>query len=317
MRLDALICSYNHERYVARTIQSVLAQTRPADLVLVWDDGSTDQTVAVARRFEPAVRVVAQEHAGVVPARNAAVAATDGELVAIIDSDDLIEPDRFERQFPVFERDPAVGLCYGDCWLVDEAGRRLGRFWERYPPPAGGDRAAELFATYCFTPASTVTFRRAAFAATGPFWGPGSSTDYLKWVEMGLVSTLAQLPEPPLASWRRHASATSVGDARRQEALYLGLAEGLQRLWEAKPELRRRLPAARARRRQAMCHFMVAVHAIREGSWTLAAARFAAAARIAPDAPLPLAGWLASRRPVRPIAFRLLRLALTRRFRDW
>jgi hypothetical protein len=108
-----------------------------------------------------------------------------------------------------------------------------------------------------------------------------------------------------------------VGDARYQERLYLDLEAALRQLWERQPTLRARVPAASARRRWAMCHFMAAVHAVREGDWPRAALRFDAAARIAPAVPLFLAGWLAARPLVRRLALPLLRSVAARTFRGW
>ncbi len=317
MRVSAVICAYNHALFVGDTIRSVLEQTRPADEVLVLDDGSSDETVAVARRFEPQVRVLPCRHEGVVAARNRAVSETSGDLVAIIDSDDLVEPGRFARQVPVFQEHAAVGVAYGDCWVIGAAGGRLGRFWDLYPPPRGGHEAVELFATHCFVPANSVMFRRSSFEATGPLWGPGPHADYLKWIEMGLCSAIYRDSGPPLSSWRRHAEQTSRGDARRQEAYYLELKRALARLWRRSPSLRAMLPPRRAAARLARCHFMVALHAAREGERSLAVRHFRRAARLAPAEPLVLAGRIAAARTVRPVAMPLIGRVAERRLGRW
>jgi hypothetical protein len=86
--ISVVVPVFNCEKYLAAAIESILAQNyRPIQLIVV-DDGSTDNSAAVARRFDQ-VEYHFQEHAGVTTALNTGVSATKGSFIACLDSDDL------------------------------------------------------------------------------------------------------------------------------------------------------------------------------------------------------------------------------------
>jgi glycosyltransferase involved in cell wall biosynthesis len=86
----AVITTHNRADVLSAAIESVLSQTRPADEVIVVDDGSTDDTGEVVRRFERHVRYVKlAESRGAGKARNSGVAAAASDLVAFLDDDDV------------------------------------------------------------------------------------------------------------------------------------------------------------------------------------------------------------------------------------
>ena len=99
MLVSILIPAYNAERWIAETIASALNQTWPQTEIVVVDDGSSDGTLAVARRFaSPSVKVVGQAHAGASVARNRALAEAQGEYVQWLDADDLLARDKISLQ---------------------------------------------------------------------------------------------------------------------------------------------------------------------------------------------------------------------------
>jgi glycosyltransferase involved in cell wall biosynthesis len=100
------------ERYLGEALDSLLAQTRPPDEIVVVDDGSADRSAAVAEE-RPGVRVLRREPAGPAAARNAGVAASSGALVGFLDADDLAPPVRIARQAEALERDPRLGGVIG------------------------------------------------------------------------------------------------------------------------------------------------------------------------------------------------------------
>ena len=85
--IAVIIPVYNGAMYLAEAIESVLAQTHPADEIIVIDDGSTDDSLAIARRFE-GITVVAQKNAGVCASRNRGVEMAATKWVAFLDQDD-------------------------------------------------------------------------------------------------------------------------------------------------------------------------------------------------------------------------------------
>lgn len=99
MTISCLIPAYNAEAYLGEAIESALNQTRRPDEVVIIDDGSTDNTAAVAGCYP--VRVVTQPNGGIVAARNRAIAEAEGELVAWLDADDIWMPDHLARLEPI------------------------------------------------------------------------------------------------------------------------------------------------------------------------------------------------------------------------
>lgn len=100
MKVSVIIPCYNAGRYLAESLRSVLDQTMRDMEVLVVDDGSTDDTLAIARRFEAEdarVRVLHQANRGVCAARNAGLERASGEYVTFVDADDLLLPHALER----------------------------------------------------------------------------------------------------------------------------------------------------------------------------------------------------------------------------
>src|SRR5205807_6187038 len=87
---------------IADTLRSAIAQTWEKKEVIVVDDGSTDCTLALARRFESdSVRVVTQDNQGAAAARNHAFRLSQGDYIQWLDADDLLAPDKIERQMAV------------------------------------------------------------------------------------------------------------------------------------------------------------------------------------------------------------------------
>ena len=96
--VSAVIPVHNGAAYVAEAVQSILSQTRPPIECVVVDDGSTDETAEVVRRFGNEVAYVRQDRAGVSSARNRGAALARGALVAFLDHDDVWLPTKLERQ---------------------------------------------------------------------------------------------------------------------------------------------------------------------------------------------------------------------------
>jgi glycosyltransferase involved in cell wall biosynthesis len=121
-RVTVAMITYNHERYVAEAISSILGQTyRDFELVIV-DDGSTDRTREVIHGFrDERIRYVRQENQGPSAARNTALREAHGDVIAQMSGDDVAEPNRLARQVDVLdERKDRV--VFTDIVLIDEDG---------------------------------------------------------------------------------------------------------------------------------------------------------------------------------------------------
>lgn len=125
--VSVVIPTYNRARYLAEAVESVLAQSYPHVEVIIIDDGSTDDTSAVAARYASKVRYVWQPNSERGAARNRGLRLARGEFVAFLDSDDVWMPDKLARDLQLFQRRPEIGLVYSDIRLMDAQGRRLQR----------------------------------------------------------------------------------------------------------------------------------------------------------------------------------------------
>jgi glycosyltransferase involved in cell wall biosynthesis len=116
--VSVIIPTFNRAAFVREAIDSVLAQDYPRIEVIVVDDGSSDHTSEVVRAFGAALRFIRQTHAGVSVARNRGVAASHGDLVAFLDSDDLWLPGKVAAQVVLFQQQPRAQVCYTDeIWI--------------------------------------------------------------------------------------------------------------------------------------------------------------------------------------------------------
>jgi glycosyltransferase involved in cell wall biosynthesis len=113
--ISAVIPTFNRGRLLERAVESVVGQSRPADEIIVVDDGSTDDTPERIQRFAGAVRYFRQDNAGGAAARNRGVSVAEGEWVAFLDSDDLWQPDHLE----VMERAIASTNGRAACYFAD------------------------------------------------------------------------------------------------------------------------------------------------------------------------------------------------------
>ena len=119
--VTALIDTYNHERFIAEAIESVLAQDFPAaDMeIIVVDDGSTDSTPQIAARYPERIRYIRKENGGQASALNLGFSEARGEIVAMLDGDDLWKPGKVRRVVEEFQRSPHIAVVYHphDAWL--------------------------------------------------------------------------------------------------------------------------------------------------------------------------------------------------------
>ena len=112
--ISVVIPAYNSAAQLARALDSVLAQTRPAEEILVVDDGSTDATAAMVRGYGDRVRLIEQANAGAAAARNTGIRAARGTWIAFLDADDEWLPDRLALQTDILKRHPKLVWVSGN-----------------------------------------------------------------------------------------------------------------------------------------------------------------------------------------------------------
>jgi glycosyltransferase involved in cell wall biosynthesis len=166
LSVSALIPAHNRDRYIGEAIESVLAQKRPVDQIVVIDDGSTDETARIAASF-PSVQVIRLSASrGTAGARNAAIAAATSDTLAWLDSDDVWLPDHTATCVALLERHPSAIVAFAN---AEYFGDREG-VWPRLELPEDEpfDAVRAAFSRTISTMSPSVT-RRAAVTTIGGF----------------------------------------------------------------------------------------------------------------------------------------------------
>jgi glycosyltransferase involved in cell wall biosynthesis len=130
LSVSVVIPCYNQGRFLGEAIASADAQGSLVSEIVVVDDGSTDETRAVATR-DPSVRYLHQERRGLSAARNSGWHASSGDHIAFLDADDRLLPGAIEAGIEALERWPRAAFAFGHYELMDEEGAVLPTWRER------------------------------------------------------------------------------------------------------------------------------------------------------------------------------------------
>jgi glycosyltransferase involved in cell wall biosynthesis len=128
--MSEIICSiiiptYNHGKYVERSINSALNQTLKNIEVIVVDDGSTDDTSERVKKFGNSIIYIHKSNSGRGDSRNEAIAISRGKYLQFLDADDTIEETKLEKQAAILEKNDNIALVYSDCSCNDAEGVEL------------------------------------------------------------------------------------------------------------------------------------------------------------------------------------------------
>ena len=115
--VSILIPAFDAEEWIADTIKSAVRQTWPRKEIIVVDDGSTDQTLSIARQFaSERVSVVTQDNQGAAAARNHAFSICQGDYIQWLDADDLLAPDKIARQMEAVDHGASKRMLLSSAW---------------------------------------------------------------------------------------------------------------------------------------------------------------------------------------------------------
>jgi glycosyltransferase involved in cell wall biosynthesis len=198
---------FNGDKYLAAAIESILAQNyRPIQIIVV-DDGSTDDSAAVARSFDR-VEYHFQDHAGVAFALNKGIAETKGSFIAFLDADDLWREGKLRRQIEAFEADPELSMVLGRVEQFREMG------------PDGRSMSLGIFNGYLKT---AMLIRRSALMQVGLFDTRWKTGDFIDWHIRATELRLKSLMLPEVVA-RRRIHETNMGIRQRDtQADYAGI----------------------------------------------------------------------------------------------
>src|SRR6185436_16193158 len=125
--VSVVVPARNAAKTIHETLHSISRQTYRALEIIVVDDGSTDETAAIAQRHsldDPRFRVISKPNGGVASARNEGIRVTTGEFVAFIDADDLWHPTKIGKQMEaLLSGGPDMALVYSPFRVIDAGGR--------------------------------------------------------------------------------------------------------------------------------------------------------------------------------------------------
>jgi glycosyltransferase involved in cell wall biosynthesis len=166
--VGVVIPCYGQEHYLGEAIESVLAQTRPADEILVVDDGSPGDAAAVVGRY-PGVRLVRQANAGIAEARNTGLRESRSRYLIFLDADDRLLPNAIAAALAGFADHPDAALVAGICRRIDEAGAPWGAEVQ-FQCPGGDHYDALLRYNHIWPPAVGMYRRECLEAVSGWVW---------------------------------------------------------------------------------------------------------------------------------------------------
>lgn len=125
--VSIVIPSYNHEKYISETIESVLNQTYQNFEIVITDDGSSDNTVDIIKKFSDSrIKLfVFEENKGACSALNNCIINSEGKYVACLNSDDVWEPDKLEKQVKFLDENPEAAVVFSKAEIIDENGKKF------------------------------------------------------------------------------------------------------------------------------------------------------------------------------------------------
>ncbi|CAN5659963.1 hypothetical protein BH23ACI1_BH23ACI1_01340 [soil metagenome] len=213
--VSVIMPAYNVAPYIGAAIESVCAQTHTALELLVVDDGSTDDSCAIATRWaerDSRVRVLRQPNGGISSARNAGLRVSAGAVLAILDSDDLWHPEYLEAQLAILEARPEIDVVTGNAWFL---GSRLDGQPAR---PCPDERPDPTLATILDDEAAVFimsVFRRRVYETIGGFdENFHTNEDYDFWARTAIAGFRFVRNDRPLGWYRRRDDSLSANGVR-------------------------------------------------------------------------------------------------------
>lgn len=283
--VSVIIPTFNRRDLVLRAIESARTQTYPNLEIVVQDDGSTDGTAEAIAALKLPIAYVWQPNRGLAAARNAAIRRSRGELIALLDSDDVWTTDKVAKCVAYLNQHPDVDVVYTPMATVDADGRMM---TGHDKPCQAGWILNELFENICVHDPAAVFHRRVWERVGGFDESLPVCVGHNFWLRVAVAHKFGVIDEPlAVRTWLKD-SLTRAKKAR----VFRIKAEMLHRFYEEQGG-RERLDSDRAGRAIAKACLTAGRLTAREGDWAYASRCFFGALHYRPTLRARVMYWLA------------------------
>jgi glycosyltransferase involved in cell wall biosynthesis len=239
-RVTVLMPAYNAGPYIARAIESVLGQTHRDLELLVIDDGSKDDSFAIASAFaarDSRVKAITQKNAGIAHTMNRGLEIAQSDWVFCMHADDLMMPNRIERQLAFLRDNPDVAVASSLVLYMNDRDEVVGRGRSPFTDPAAVKRTVERGEVIAFNHPATVLKKSAVLEVAGyrqAFW-PAEDIDL--WNRIVERGHRVAVQDEYLLKYRIHGSSASIGRARlmQQKATWMEQCIAARRAGKPEP----------------------------------------------------------------------------------
>lgn len=205
MKISIFTTSYNHASYIEQTIQSVLNQNIQNLEYIIVDDGSTDNSVNIIKKYSNKIKLIIQKNSGQAKTMNRGLTATTGAIVGCLNSDDLLMPGALQKVKKFFEDNPNAQWVTGDYFVINANNEKIHRYIPLYKKLLG---IFPTFSMLCFTnfiPQPSTFWRREIIETIGVFDEKlNYLMDYDYWLRIIQKYPLYRI-NAPLSAFRTHA----------------------------------------------------------------------------------------------------------------
>ena len=208
-----IIPVYNREKYLGAAIESVLAQTYTDYELIIWDDGSMDNSLSIAQKYagiDSRIKVFSRENRGQPSAMRSAIAMSHSRYVAQLDSDDKLHPEALSKTVSLLNSNADIGMVYSDHLVIDAEGNIRG-LGNRSRIPYSSQRLLIDFITFHFR-----LIRREVYNAVGGYdINLETAEDYDLCLKLSEVTQIEHIEEP-LYYYRWHDDSISTTQHLKQ-----------------------------------------------------------------------------------------------------
>jgi glycosyltransferase involved in cell wall biosynthesis len=212
--VSVVMCVYNDERNVGKSIESILKQTFTDFEFIVVNDGSTDKTSEILNQYaekDPRIKVFHKSNSGAAASANYGISKAQGKYIARIDSDDISYPHRLQTEVDLLNKNPNLALVGGGCHMIDQSDNIMGVRNIKVKNEARTLLFRNIFQQ------SDVMFRKSVFENLGGYREKfKNGEDYDLWLRISEVAEIKKINNI-LGQWRLNAGGYSF--SRRKEQL--------------------------------------------------------------------------------------------------